>query len=151
MVVNEMPARELEHTFEQLLAHDERVREEFDQLNQLLAEIDEHPVAENDTAAGRQRNRRVVIVIMAGRDRVPNDQAELHALRLSRADTAAADDSQPDRAQSCRLVRDASRWYQDWRTERWLLYLELQQAGLGGQQRGQQLLGLDPFRSQLTA
>jgi hypothetical protein len=46
MIVNGSPVERDELAFEHLLASDARVQYEFDQLNQLLAEIDEVPVTE---------------------------------------------------------------------------------------------------------
>lgn len=49
MTANELPSEVDELAFEYMLSSDERVQEEFDQLNRLLEEIDDHPVEEAPT------------------------------------------------------------------------------------------------------
>jgi hypothetical protein len=48
MTINDITIERDELAFEHLLAEDERVQYEFEQLNQLLAEIDETPPAESN-------------------------------------------------------------------------------------------------------
>jgi hypothetical protein len=47
MIANEWPDESQELLFEQLLISDERVQDEFDQLNRVLAEINDYPVTES--------------------------------------------------------------------------------------------------------
>lgn len=49
MTVNELTGEDAALAFEHVLSGDQRVQEEFEQLNQLLAEIDDHPVTESPT------------------------------------------------------------------------------------------------------